>query len=375
MDMKIVVDSEKISKSLGIIDLSDPRNGIHAVNLVVDRIVTRLNRESDFPKAQIKRADPVVSVANNFDRLLFPNDNLSRSSVYTRYVDENHVLRTHTSSMLPEILDEISMEKPDDYLVACPGICYRRDVVDKKHCGEPHQFDTWRIKRGVPRLLRKDLIRLIDLVIDATIPGTEYRANEVVHPYTINGLEIEALVKGEWIEILECGEAHPVVLRNSNLDPGEYSGLAMGIGLDRLAMIIKGIDDVRILRAEDIRIKRQMSDLNQYIPVSKMPPIRQDMSFSVDQENTEEDVCEGIRDAIGNDIDLLEEVKIVSETPYANLPPQAIERLGIKPNQKNILARIILRSHERSLLKEEANSIRDRIYRKVNESGTSGYLG
>jgi phenylalanyl-tRNA synthetase alpha chain len=374
MKMKLEIDKRKIDKSLSIKDLTDQKNGIHAINLVVSLIVERLNKEPGFPKAEIRRVSPVTSVANNFDRLLFPEDNLSRSSVYTRYVDNDHVLRTHSSAMIPDILGEISITNPGDYLVVCPGICYRRDVVDKKHCGEPHQMDVWIIKKGDPRLLRADLINLIELVIDATIPGTEYRANEMVHPYTVNGLEVEVLVKGEWIEILECGEAHPAILDNAGLDAKNYSGLAMGIGLDRLVMIIKNIDDIRILRAEDPRIKKQMDNLNLYKPVSKLPPISQDMSFSVNQDDTEEDVCESIRDAMEEDIDLLEEVKIISMTKFSDLPTQAIARLGIKSEQKNILARIILRSHERSLLKEEANEIRDRVYNKVNQSGTSGYL-
>jgi len=69
----------------------------------------------------------------------------------------------------------------------------------------------------------------------------------------------------------------------------------------------------------------------------------------------------------------VEEVKIVSETPYDQLPSQAIERLGIKPNQKNLLIGVILRSHERSLHHEEANEMRDRLYRALHQ-GEKGYV-
>jgi phenylalanyl-tRNA synthetase alpha chain len=116
-----------------------------------------------------------------------------------------------------------------------------------------------------------------------------------------------------------------------------------------------------------------MTNLDPYIPVSKYPPIRQDMSIAVSTDTTEEDICETIRDVLGSDASVVEEVKIISETPYDELPSQAIERLGIKPGQKNFLISVILRSHERSLRHEEANDIRDRLYRTLHE-GEKGYI-
>ena len=234
-------------------------------------------------------------------------------------------------------------------------------------------MDIWRIKKGEPRLQRPALIDLIETVVEVVAPGTKYRANEVTHPYTINGLEVEILVAGEWLELLECGEVHPRLLSDCGLRPEEYSGLAMGIGLDRAVMLIKGIDDIRILRSEDSRIKRQMVDLNPYIPVSKYPPIRQDMSIAVSADTTEEDICETIRDTLGDDANIVEKVKIISSTAYDKLPPHVIKRLGIKPNQKNLLVRVILRSYERSLCHEEANEIRDRLYKALHE-GEKGYV-
>ena len=276
--------------------------------------------------------------------------------------------------MIPKVLSELAQEGLEDKIILCPGICYRRDVVDKTHTGEPHQLDIWRIKRGEPRLQRPQLIELIETLIQSLIPGTRYRANETTHPYTVNGLEVEILVKGQWLEILECGEAHPDILAHAGLPPEEYSGLAMGMGLDRLVMAIKGIEDIRLLRASDPRIKTQMSTLEPYKPVSKYPPVTHDLSISVAVDQTPEDVCETIRDAIGTDIQVLESAVILSETPYEQLPPKAIERLGIKAGQKNILVRIILRSPERSLHQEETNELRDKIYLAVDQSGTGGYL-
>jgi len=318
-------------------------------------------------------ASPISSVANDFDKLYFPADSPSRSLIYTRYIDSARILRTHTTAMIPDLLVEMKQKDLTDYSVLCPGICYRRDVVDRRHIGEPHQMDIWRIKKGEPRLQRPALIDLIETVAGIVAPGAKYRANEVTHPYTVNGLEVEILVAGEWLELLECGEAHPRLLADCGLYPEEYSGLAMGIGLDRAIMLIKNIDDIRILRSEDPRIKRQMTNLDPYIPISKYPPIRQDMSVAVSTDTTEEDVCETIRDVLGAKANVVEEVKITSSTAYDELPPQAIERLGIKPGQKNLLISVILRSHERSLRHEEANDIRNRLYRALHE-GEKGYV-
>jgi phenylalanyl-tRNA synthetase alpha chain len=370
----MTMSPEKVKQALAIKDLTDPQNGIHAINLLIERIRTSLSQKEGWSTPDLRRsASPISSVTNDFDRLYFPADSPSRSLVYTRYIDETKILRTHTTAMIPDLLTEMKQKGLTDYSVLCPGICYRRDVTDKRHSGEPHQMDIWRIKKGEPRLQRLALIDLIGIVVEVVAPGAKYRANEVTHPYTVNGLEVEILVSGEWLELLECGEAHPRLLSDCGLRPEEYSGLAMGIGLDRAVMLIKGIDDIRILRSEDPRIKKQMVNLDPYVPVSKHPPIKHDMSIAVSTDTTEEDVCETIRDAMGVNASIVEEVKITSSTAYDELPPQAIERLGIKPSQKNLLVSVILRSHERSLRHEEANDIRDRLYKVLHE-GEKGYV-
>jgi len=365
---------EKLQKALAVTDLSDPNNGIHAINLVVSEIERVLGNKAGWPTPEIIRRSPISTIENEFDRLYFPADNPSRSSTYTRYVDQNRILRTHTSSAIPNIIAERSRLDLQDYLVLVPGICFRRDVVDREHTGEPHQMDIWRIKKGEPKLKRPELVNLIETIVEGLFPGTEYRANEVKHPYTINGLEVEIKMDYGWLELLECGEVHPRLLKDSGLDPDHYSGLAMGMGLDRLVMVVKEIDDIRLLRSQDPRIQEQMQNLNPYTPVSKFPPIKQDMSISVYNHVKEEDICERIRDTLGSEVDVLEEVKILSETPYEALPPKAVERLGILPDQKNLLVRIMLRSHDRTLLQEEANELRDTIYQAIDQSKTGGYL-
>jgi phenylalanyl-tRNA synthetase alpha chain len=233
--------------------------------------------------------------------------------------------------------------------------------------------DIWRVRQGAPFLRREALISLIETVLSATFPGAKYRANETEHPYTVCGLEVEVQIGDHWLEILECGEVNPRILLDAGLPPSEWSGLAMGIGLDRLVMITKSIDDIRLLRAMDKRIARQMTDLEPYIPVSKYPSIRHDLSVAVDEATQPEDVAEVVRGALGRDCDVLEEVVIVSETKYADLHPAAIERLGMSPSQKNLLVRITFRSHERSLVQGEANVFRDRVYDALHKGSKKLY--
>lgn len=369
---KDIMSPERRAQSLAMVDLSDPKNGVHAINLVVSNVHKAL--ATTYPEAELQevRTDPVVPIKENYDDLLFPADNAGRSSRYTRYVSETELLRTHTSAAIPSWLKKAAKNGLNDTIVSLPGMCYRRDVVDKIHCGEPHQMDIWRIRKGLPKFGRKDLIDLVETILNGTVPGYEYRANEVEHPYTLRGLEIEISVNGAWLEVLECGEAHPTILKNAGLDPDTYSGLALGMGLDRLVMLIKKIDDIRVLRSDDQRITKQLQDLEIYTPVSNQQWTERVVSYSASVERSEEDTCEAIRDHLGENARYIEEI-IYEEVAYADLHPNAIERLGIAPDQKNIVAKIRFRSLEGTLPRKTVNEWMQDLYPKLNE-GQSGYM-
>lgn len=369
---KEVMSAERLEASLAIPDLTDPKNGIHAINIVAYNIMIALQKAYPGTAVEEVRLNPEVSVKENFDDLLFPSDNIGRSSRYTRYVTENAVLRTHTSSAIPGWLKKTSQNGIKDTIVVLPGMCYRRDVVDKTHCGEPHQMDVWRIKRGQPHFTRKDLICLVEVILNCVVPDCKYRANEVEHPYTLNGIEVEVLVNGSWLEVLECGEAHQTVLKNAGLDSDEYSGLALGMGLDRLVMIIKGIDDIRVLRSDDSRIKRQMANLEKFTIISDQPATKRVLSYSTSVEKTEEDICEEIRDELGPDAVFIEKIEY-SEIPYEQLPEKARTNLGIHPDQKNVVATLTFRSLEDSLPRTMVNEWMQRLYPKLNR-GSRGYM-
>lgn len=369
---KEIMSPERLKASLAIPDLTDPQNGIHAINIIVGKIRQALEKSYAGVIVEEVRSIPEVSSRENFDDLLFSVDNTGRSSRYTRYVTEDTVLRTHTSSAVPKLLKKVPRGSVSDTIITLPGMCYRRDVVDKTHCSEPHQMDVWRIKRGAPHFGRSDLIQLVETILDCTVPGYDYRANEVEHPYTKNGLEVEIFVNGSWLEVLECGETHPTILKNAGLDPEVYSGLALGMGLDRLVMIIKGIDDIRVLRSDDPRIRRQMTNLEKFVIVSNQPTTKRVLSYSTSVEKTEEDICEEIRDELGTDAVFIEKIEY-SEIPYEQLPEKAVTNLGIHPNQKNVVATLSFRSLEGSLLRTKVNEWMQRLYPKLNK-GDRGYM-
>jgi phenylalanyl-tRNA synthetase alpha chain len=252
----------------------------------------------------------------------------------------------------------------------CPGLVYRRDVVDRLHVGEPHQTDFWIVRQS--RLRRPDLLTMIEVVVESMLPGRTYRCNETVHPYTINGLEVEVQFNEGWVEVLECGEIHPRLLNESHLPSQQWSGLAMGIGLDRLVMLIKQMDDIRLLRSSDARIARQMLTLDPYEPVSNQPATSRDMSICVTDPDMEL-LGDRIRDVLGERSDWIENVELLQVSDYVSVPEKARERLGMSPGQKNLLIRVTLRSLDRSISKDDANCVYDLVYSHLHE-GTTGYF-
>jgi phenylalanyl-tRNA synthetase alpha chain len=309
------------------------------------------------------RSPPVVSVADNYDALGYPRDGASRDARYSRYVAHDRLLRTQMSALIPGALRTLASADYDDVLIACPGLTYRRDAIDRLHVGEPHQLDLWRVTRRP--LERGALEEMIGLVGEALLPGTPLRADPAKHPYTLDGLEVHASVKERWVEILECGLAHPRVLEAAG--SSARGGLAMGIGLDRALMLRKGIDDIRLLRSEDPRIASQLLDLAPYRPVSAQPATQRDMSIAVPSDVTPEELGDRVRDVVGERAESLESVEILSQTAYAELPSAARERLGIAPGQKNVLLRLVIRDLTRTLTSAEANTLRDEVYAALHE--------
>jgi phenylalanyl-tRNA synthetase alpha chain len=356
---------DAIRRLLAHRDLTDPAAGPHAVQQVVDAVERALADHTGTPVHR-HRMNPVVPVVDNYDRLGYPADATARDTRYTRYLNDDVMLRAHTSAAMPWLHERIAhgdlhAEEPE-LVLSVPGICYRRDVVDRQHVGEPHQLDVWQLRRGGTPLTVDDLEAYLRAAVAAVLPDAAVRTTPAVHPYTRHGREIEVASGDAWIEVGECGLTDPDLLRRSGLSP-DATGLAMGLGLDRLVMLVKGIDDIRLLRASDPRIASQLLDLTPLRPVSSMPPVRRDLSVAVPPElDDDELVGDRVRDALGPAASSVESIEVLSRTAVASLPTSARERLGAREGQVNLLLRIVLRDLERTLTSEEANQLRDEVY-------------
>jgi phenylalanyl-tRNA synthetase alpha chain len=188
-----------------------------------------------------------------------------------------------------------------------------------------------------------------------------------VHPYTVDGLQVDVQTGDAWVELAECGLAAPHVLSGAGLDPDRYSGLALGMGLDRAVMLRKGIDDIRLLRSDDPRVAVQLLDLTPWRPVSMLPPVRRDLSIVVTGQPDEELLGDMVRTALGERTDDLESLIVRSATPYESLPPHVQVRLAMSPGQTNVLLRLTLRPIGRTLTDDEANVLRDQVYAATHE--------
>ncbi|XVV11723.1 hypothetical protein ACQP2X_43995 [Actinoplanes sp. CA-131856] len=339
--------------SLTIRDLTDPSQGPHAIQQLVTAILAALHRPPT--DLLIHRGDHIVDVADNYDRLGYSPSAAARDARYTRYVGNGRMLRSQTSALIPGALRRL---RTPDTLIACPGVVYRRDCIDRLHTGTPHQLDLWRITSTTPG--PGDLLQLVETAVAAALPGIPWRTNPSHHPYTIGGLEIEAWAGG-WVEIGECGVAAPHVVGAGR------AGLALGLGLDRLLMVRKGVDDIRLLRSTDPRVAAQMLDLSPYRPVSAQPAAHRDVSVALPEGVTAEEIGDRVRELLGPDAALVEEVSILSATPPEALPAAARDRLALRPGEVNVLVRVILRDLHAALPRQRANTLRDRVYEGLHD--------
>jgi phenylalanyl-tRNA synthetase alpha chain len=149
--------------------------GRHAINILMTSLISAIERWSALP-ADIVRKSPVVPIADNYDRLSYEPDAIARSARYSHYVDGTHMLPTHTTAAIPAALATTERDR----LIVCPGLVYRRDVVDRLHVGEPHQIDIWIARQA--RLRRADLLQMIAVVVETMLPGGHTAATRPTIP-------------------------------------------------------------------------------------------------------------------------------------------------------------------------------------------------
>ena len=270
------LDPVQLRRDLGLRDLSEPAEGPHAIQILIGRAVDGLCRAWDCEVRWCRGPGSCRSPTTTTGSDTRPRRSPGRPATPGTWTPGS-MLRSHSSAMIPPALRRLARQPGDDVLLACPGIVYRRDAIDWQHTGTPHQLDLWRITRQAMR--STDMDQMIAVLLGALAPGLPHRQQPRTHPYTLDGRQVDVYHDGRWVEVWECGLAHPGVLAAAGL-PGR-SGLALGMGLDRLLMLAKHIPDIRLLRSGDPRITRQMLDLARYQHVSSMPPITRDLSVAV----------------------------------------------------------------------------------------------
>lgn len=199
----------------------------------------------------------------NFEALNMPKDHPARDTQDTFYINENILLRTQTSPVQVRTMEK---QKPPIRVIS-PGRVYRSDAVDATHSPLFHQIEGLVVDKGITFADLKGTLETFvkrlygeDSVVRFRphhFPFTEPSAEVDVQCFNCHG-EGCRLCKGEgWIEILGCGMVHPKVLSNCGIDPEEYSGFALGMGLERVVMRRYNIDDLRLFYENDVRFLKQ----------------------------------------------------------------------------------------------------------------------
>ncbi len=317
------------------------------------RRIVSLPRFAEFNNLNIPE---IISYDISFDLFNFPSEHPARSASDTYFIDESHVLRTHTTVMwyyhlnLPEVMSRIKKGEPVGAL--SHGKVYRKDEIDRQHMNVFHQMDGWYLCRKEDHVITINDLQEVLVEIARRVFGEDikYRFNNDEFPYTDPSIEMEIQIRNRWIEVLGAGVVRKVVLKNLGVDPEEYNGWAFGFGLERLAMISMDLPDIRLLWSQDERVKRQLKLGNKYKEVSKFPPITRDISFIVDKKFVPNDYFDLIRDLGG---DLVEEVELLDK--YSDS-----EKFG---NDKlSYTYRIIYRKNDRTLLSDEVDKVQEKIY-------------
>ncbi|MDR1458138.1 MAG: phenylalanine--tRNA ligase subunit alpha [Puniceicoccales bacterium] len=194
---------------------------------------------------------------DEMDTFFLPEDTVVSSA--SKYLTERYLLRSHTSTVQ---IRTMLKEKPPLKIIA-PGRTFRRDTVDATHSANFHQCEGLYVAEGVTVC---DLKAVLNFLLH-TLFGDDikFRLRPSFFPFTEPSFEVDMMSKNlgtlsnQWIEILGCGMVDPEVFNAVGYDSTKFSGFAFGVGLERVAMLLQGIDDVRMFYQNDLRFLNQFS--------------------------------------------------------------------------------------------------------------------
>lgn len=370
----------RIIRVYSMVDLS--KQEWHPVKMVIDKIVNA-DFFSKFDKVDVPQ---VVWEWETFDLFNFPDNHVARRPSDSYFLHKSNdrrssmLLRPHTSVMWYHyLLNQWGKEKLEtEWEVEALSWwkVYRVDELDKTHHECFHQIDGLRITKKSKEVINQDTLKeVLSNTIRAIFWDIEFRFNEDNFPYTTDSLEVEVMYKWKWLEVLWAWVVHPDVLGKLWLNSDEYNGWAFGFWIERLAMAMKQVPDIRIFWSEDERVRKQWGNITPYKEVSNFPPVYKDISFITWKETFVRDIKEEKESwfleltketeadlfalsAIIRDVawDLVEEVKIIDM--YEN-------STKFWEGNKSVTFRIVFRSIERTLTDDEINMLYFKIREKL----------
>ena len=268
------IENEQMAQALGekpditLPNIDAPAGTIHPLTLTIRRIC-EIFKKVGFTVAE---ATDLETEWFCFDALNTPADHPARDAQDTlflpreskvgnvaKHADELYLLRSHTSSVQIRAM----LKEGAPIRILAPGRAFRRDTVDATHSANFHQIECLYIDKGVKLT---DLKAALDYMFKSLFGSSaKTRLRPSFFPFTEPSFEVDFMsadlgkLSNKWIEIMGCGMVDPNVLKNVGLDPEVYSGYAFGLGVERVAMLMHSIDDIRHFYANDVRFLRQFS--------------------------------------------------------------------------------------------------------------------
>jgi phenylalanyl-tRNA synthetase alpha chain len=244
------------------------RGTLHPISQVREEMV-ELFRRIGFSVAE---ATEVETEHYCFDALNIPSDHPARDmqdSYYlpddlkvnnvAKHADEKYLLRTHTSTV--QIRTMLQQQPP--IRIVAPGRCFRRDTPDATHSANFHQIEGLYVDKNVTLL---DLKATLDHFVKTIFgPKAKTRLRPSFFPFTEPSFEMDFFspdlgkLSNKWLEIMGCGMVDPEVFKAVGIDPEVYTGYAFGMGIERIAMILQGVDDIRYYYQNDVRFLKQFA--------------------------------------------------------------------------------------------------------------------
>ena len=234
-------------KDIFLPSLDRELGSIHPINQVKDQL-TDLLKSFGF---EVAEGPEVETEEYNFDMLNIPASHPAREMHDTFYVDnKKKLLRTHTSPV--QVRCMLNNEPPLAFI--SPGKVYRKDD-DSTHLPMFHQIEGLYVDEDVNFAQLKDLMYKICHSLFGE--ATKLRFRPSYFPFTEPSAEVDVLFGDKWLEILGCGVVNPKVLENCKIDSSKYSGLAFGLGIERIAMLKYGVNDIRDFYKSNLDFLRQ----------------------------------------------------------------------------------------------------------------------